>query len=194
MSGALSVRILLCKYLLLRAMTAANLFFFVYCVLPPISGFADDKVIPQQQTPAHKITITADQLVSESEAKVAEFIGNVKVIRKGSVITADRLKIYYAKALNDQNTATDGKAAIEKIIATGNVRIVSDDLIAVAQKAVYIRKTQIVTLSGTNTLVTSGGSSLSGAEIKLHMDNESIRVSSGAEGRVRAILNPTKKK
>lgn len=172
----------------------AVLAFFVFCTLPPLSGFTDDNAIPRQQNQAKRVIITADQLVSESRAKVAEFIGNVKVTREGSMITADRLKVYYAKALDDKNAPTGGKAAIEKIIAMGNVRIISDDLVAVAQKAVYSRKTRKVTLSGANTQVTSGGNSIAATEITLYMDSERIRASGGAERRVRAILNPTKKK
>ncbi len=188
------MRIFLCKYPLLRLVPAVVLAFFAYCTLSPLSGFADDKAIPPRQNQAKKIIITADRLVSESRTKVAEFIGNVKVTRRGSVITADRLKVYYAKALDDKNTPTGGKAAIEKIIAMGNVRIITEDLVAVAQKAIYNRKTQIVTLSGANTQVTSGDNSITGTEITLYMDSERIRVSGGAKKRVRVILNPAKKK
>ena len=79
-------------------------------------------------------------------------------------------------------------------MAEGNVRIKSEELIAVAQKAVYSRDTQKIMLSGPNTKVTSGENSIIGSKIELYLENEEFKVSGGKKGRVKAILNQSPKK
>jgi lipopolysaccharide export system protein LptA len=140
------------------------------------------------------ITITADELVSDSVSKTAEFEGHVKVTRGASVITADRLKIYYTDTPQDKNNRANPKTAIKQVVAEGNVRIKSEELIAVAQKAVYSRDTQKIILSGPNTKVTSGENSIVGSKIELYLENEQFKVSGGKKGRVKAILNQAPKK
>jgi lipopolysaccharide export system protein LptA len=144
--------------------------------------------------PAERITITADELVSDSVSKVADFRGHVKVTRGESVITADRLKIYYADTAQNKNNRINPKTAIKQIVAEGNVRIKSEDLIAAAQKAVYSRDTQIIILSGPNTKVSSGKNSIVGSKIELYLENEQFKVLGGRKGRVTAIINQAPKK
>ncbi len=140
--------------------------------------------------PAQTI-ITSDRLVTDNRAKLAEFTGNVKVNRAGSVITADRLEVYYADSDgNNTGGVAAGGAVVEKIVAEGNVHIQSADLVAAAQKGVFIRKTQKITLSGDNTTATSGGHSITGSEIVLLLDKDRIRVTGGPQDRVKVIFDP----
>ena len=136
------------------------------------------------------ITITSDRLVTDNRAKLAEFTGNVKVTRADSVITADRLKVYYSnssgKKAGDESVGT----IIEKIIAEGNVNIHSAELVAEAPKGVFVKKTQKITLSGEGTRVTSGGSSIAGSKIVLIVDKDRIRVTGEPENRVKVIFDP----
>jgi len=160
-------------------------------LLPASAGSDDAK---KANRTGERITIAADELVSDSVSKTAEFIGQVKVTRGASVITADRLKIYYTDTPQDKNNRANPKTAIKQIVAEGNVRIKSEELIAVAQKAVYIRDTQKIILSGPNTKVTSGENSIVGSKIELYLENEQFKVSGGKKGRVKAILNQAPKK
>ena len=160
-------------------------------LLPASAGSDDAK---KTNRPGEEITITADELVSDNVSKIAEFIGHVKVTRGGSVITADRLKVYYTDTPRDKNNRANAKTAIKQIVAEGNVRIKSEELIAVAQKAAYSRETQKIILSGPNTKVTSGENSVVGSKIELYLENEQFKVSGGKKGRVKAILNQAPKK
>ena len=44
-----------------------------------------------------KIYVIADKLISDGNTNSFEFIGNVKATQEDSVITADRLKVFYQK-------------------------------------------------------------------------------------------------
>ena len=191
MSWASSVKIFLFEY------TPWRIFFIVILTLIPaglLSASAGSDDAKKTKRPAEELTITADELVSDSVSKVAEFKGHVKVTRGTSVITADRLKIYYTDTPQEKKNRTNPKTAIKQIVAEGNVHIKSDELIAVAQKAVYNRDTQKIMLSGPNTKVTSGGNSIVGSKIELYLENEQFKVSGGKKGRVKAILNQAPKK
>jgi len=160
--------------------------------LLPATEDSDD--VKKTNRAGERINITADELVSDSASKTAEFIGRVKVTRGASVITADRLKIYYTDSPQDKNNPANPKAAVKKIVAEGNVRIKSEELTAAAQKAVYNRDTQKISLSGPNTKVTSGENSIVGSKIELYLENEQFKVLGGKKGRVKAILNQAPKK
>jgi lipopolysaccharide export system protein LptA len=191
MSWAASVKIFLFDYTLWRLFFIVILWLITPGLLPAAAGSDDAKKTDRAD---ERITVTADELVSDSVSKTAEFIGQVKVTRGSSVITADRLKIYYTDTPQDKNNRANPKTAVKQIVAEGNVRIKSEELLAVAQKAVYSRDTQKIILSGPNTKVTSGENSIVGSKIELYLENEQFKVSGGRKGRVKAILNQAPKK
>lgn len=135
-----------------------------------------------------KIYITADKLVSDNDTKSAEFTGNVKATRGTTVITADRLKIYYI-APEKTNRPIAGEEAIQKIIASGKVSIRFGDILAKTKQAVYTRETQTIVLNGSGSTIADGNNSISGSTIILYMDGKSIRVSSGQRNRVNAVFH-----
>lgn len=77
-----------------------------------------------------KIHITADRLVAEGNSNNAEFIGNVRAVQEATVITSDRLKIFYKKDPSGSKDGSKGEDSIKEIIASGNVKILFDDKIA----------------------------------------------------------------
>jgi len=60
-----------------------------------------------------KVYITADKLIAESDAKYAEFIGNVRAVQEDTVITADRLKIFYKKVEDNNKNLISDEGSIE---------------------------------------------------------------------------------
>ena len=136
-----------------------------------------------------KIHITADTLISESETGVAEFIGNVRAIQERTVITSDSLKIYYKQDVKNKKNGPTGEASIEKIVASGNVKITFDNKVAVTQQAVYQTEARILILSGANSKVISGNDSISGEKITYYRNDERIKVESGPEQRVEAVFS-----
>jgi lipopolysaccharide export system protein LptA len=145
---------------------------------------ADDSKSAQAES--EPIQIVADELISFNEEKYAEFIGNVKVTQGEFTITSDKLRIYYRGELLDTEKKDSEEDAIRKIIATGNVRITSEQYTAEAEKAEYDTTTMTVVLSGKNSKVISGKNSISGPIIRLNQKSGQVKVEGSATERIKA--------
>jgi lipopolysaccharide export system protein LptA len=135
------------------------------------------------------ILITADQLVSNNEEKYAEFVGNVKATQADFVITSDTLRIYYEGDLLDTEEQTNqNDDMLKKIVASGNVKIRSDQYNADTENAEYDTQTMIIILSGENSKVFSGKSSITGSKIVLNRKTGRFKVLGGKKERVEATI------
>ena len=156
-----------------------------------LSGNADEN---PQDTAARslsedkKIHITADKLISDNEHDYAEFIGNVRATQKDTVITADKLKIFIKKNPDSKGAPGVETESIDKIIASGNVKINFDNKVAVTRQAVYNTETEVLVLSGDDSRIISGKDSISGEKITLYRATGQLTVESGKEKRVEAVL------
>jgi lipopolysaccharide export system protein LptA len=169
---------------------AAAVMFAAGLVVPP-SGFTQEKQMDTDTghlAKDQKIHITADKLISDNKVDYAEFIGNVRATQEDTVITADSLKIFVKKNPDNKSTPGGGMDSINKIIASGNVKINFDNRVAVTRQAVYNTETGILVLSGDNSRIISGKDSISGEKITLHRTTGRITVESGKEKRVEAVL------
>jgi len=137
-----------------------------------------------------RIRITADKLVAKVDAAEIEFIGNVKTTRADAVITSDRLKIIYDPDTVKNRTRGNKNESIQKIIATGHVKIVSDDILAETHRAEYTIKSKILVLLGEQSRVSQGGNSISGTKFTLYRSEGKLFVESEGENRIRAIVQP----
>jgi len=135
-----------------------------------------------------KIHITADKLISDNNTNYAEFIGNVRATQEETVITADKLKIFLKKNPQNKESPTVGTESINKIIASGNVKINFDNKVAVTPHAVYNTETEVLVLSGNNSRIISGNNSISGEKITLYRTTGRITVESSGEKRVEAVF------
>jgi lipopolysaccharide transport protein LptA len=141
----------------------------------------------------NQIRILADKLFAEVDAGVIEFVGNVKATHAETVITADRLKIFYdADAIKSQ-TNTFQKESIEKITASGHVKIIYEDIIAETDKAEYTMKSEVLVLMGKQSKITQGGHSITGTKFTLRRSDGKLTAESSEENRVKAVIQPTDK-
>jgi len=132
------------------------------------------------------IQIVADELISFNEEKYAEFIGNVIVTQGEFKIASDKLRIYYRGELLETDKKGSDEDVIKKIIATGNVKITSEQYQANADKAEYDTDTMIVVLSGNNSKVVSGKNSISGSVIRLNQKSGQVKVEGSPTRRIKA--------
>lgn len=132
------------------------------------------------------IQIVADELISYNEDKYAEFIGNVKVTQGNFTITSDKLKIYYQGELLDNEKQGGDEELLKKIIATGNVKISTEQYNAEAEKAEYDTAAMTVILSGENTQVISGKNSITGSKITLNRKSSQVKVEGSGTKRIKA--------
>lgn len=165
--------------------------FMLVAVLMNSFVYAEDKpnfTDTHKNKKNEKIHITADKLISDHEAKYAEFIGNVKATQRDTVITADKLKIFFKRGMDNKKNPLAGDESINKIVANGNVQIKFDNRVAVTQQAVYINETRVLVLSGADSKVISGNNSISGEKITIYRTDGRIQVEGGKGERVEAVL------
>ena len=141
----------------------------------------------------NQIRIMADKLFAEVDAGVIEFVGNVKATHAETVITADHLIIFYDPDAIKSQTNTLKNESIEKIIATGHVKIIYEDIIAETDKADYIMKSEVLVLTGKQSKVTQGGHSITGAKFTLQRLDGKLTAESSEENRVKAVIQPPEK-
>ncbi len=165
--------------------------FTLFAVLMNSFVYAEDKpnfTDTHKNKKNEKIHITADKLISDHEAKYTEFIGNVRATQRDTVITADKLKIFLKRDMDNKKNPVAGDESIKKIVANGNVQIKFDNRVAVTQQAVYITETRVLVLSGADSKVISGNNSISGEKITVYRTDGRIQVESDKGERVEAVL------
>jgi lipopolysaccharide export system protein LptA len=141
----------------------------------------------------NKIRITADKLFAEVDAGTIEFVGNVKATHAETVITADRLKIFYDPGANKSQTSVLKTESIEKITASGHVKIIYEDIIAETDKAEYTMKSEVLVLTGQQSKITQGGHSITGTKFTLHRSDGKLTAESSEKNRVKAVIQPPEK-
>jgi len=139
------------------------------------------------------IEITADQLISNNQEKYAEFLGNVNASQGTFSISADKLRIYYEGDLINPENKSTGNELLKKIVASGHVRITSEQYTAETDQAEYDTQSMTIVLSGKNSTVTSGKNSISGSKIILYRKDGRVRVEGSESKRIKAIFYSTEK-
>ena len=182
------MRLFHCKAALFRLLPFVFTVVCLKAAIPATTAHAEDEKLNTGKNSRNNQTfISADRLVTDNNTKSAEFTGNVKATQGDTVITADRLKIFYiADKKKGQRIA--GAEAIQKIIATGAVEIRFGDILAKTRRAVYTKKSRTIVLTGANSWIGDGKNSVAGSTITLYMDDKRIKVSSGNSQRVEAVF------
>jgi lipopolysaccharide export system protein LptA len=167
----------------------AVFFSLIFCFLI-IKAYPDDTSnIPKKNLGGNGIIhITSNKLISDKKAGYAEFIGDVKAIQGDTVITSDKLKIFFKKNFADKGALSLSEESIHKIVANGNVEIKIDNRVATAQQAVYNTETMVLVLSGNNPKVISENDSISGEKITFYRKDGRFNVESGNKKRVEAVF------
>lgn len=169
----------------------AVFFLLTFCFLIHMTYANDTSGKPKNNSPKVNdgaIHITSDKLISDSKAGYAEFIGNVKAIQDDTVITSDRLKIFFKKNIANKGPLSVNEESIHKIVAKGTVEIIFDNKVATAQQAVYNTETKVLVLSGNNSKIISEKDSISGEKITFYRIDGRINVESGNKERVEAVF------
>jgi lipopolysaccharide transport protein LptA len=165
-------------------------FFLVFCV-SQVTGavLAADTSKTSKSDPKPEdtpIIITAERLVSDNKAKFAEFIGNVKATQADFVITSDKLRIYYAGELLDTEKKGNNEDVLKKIVATGNVKITTDQYVANTEELEYDTASKEIILTGEDSKVAYGKDSISGSKIILYQKDGRVKVLGSKKKRIKA--------
>jgi lipopolysaccharide export system protein LptA len=155
-------------------------------------------VLRAQQSPLssplnskEQIKISADALDADNRNRTFVFTGNVKVVQGSTVITSDRLKVWYRADGESQNSAAGGGSQIKDIEASGNVVILFDGRTAKSEKAVYSADDETLTLIGESASIVDGKNTIRGSRITLYRAKDRITVEGSKKGRVEAVFFPS---
>jgi len=157
-----------------------------------LSHASDDPLPKNIKEETNKIRITADRLVGSYNRNYAEFTGSVEAVYGNFIIKSDSLKIYYKRDPGKKEKPKASEESIDKIIANGNVKIWADGNVATTQQAVYTTDTMVLVLTGENSTVTSNKNYISGSKITINRYNNTVKVESSVENRVKALFYSTK--
>ncbi|MCP4116014.1 MAG: hypothetical protein GY737_11535 [Desulfobacteraceae bacterium] len=128
-------------------------------------------------------------MISERNAAFVEFVGNAKATSRDSVVHADSIKVFLYKDKEKKELKEEDEQNIKEILATGNVRFISGDRKAYAEKAVFTTADQTLILTGGSPKVITGESFVTGKKITVFRNDGRVVVESGKEKRVEALFN-----
>ena len=154
---------------------AAGFLFLALC--PGVSVGAE--VAPLGLQADAPVSITSERLEADDKLRQVRFSGNV-VARQGDVaIYAGELMLVYPESGRD----------IERIEASGAVRIVQGNRIVTGEKASFFNAERKIVLTG-SPRVYQGEDFLEGDEIIVFLDEERSIVKSDKGSRVNAVFHP----
>jgi lipopolysaccharide export system protein LptA len=164
--------------------------FIAVAVLIPGGANAAGESAGKADTTAENdpIQITADKLISNNEKKYAEFIGNVKATQADYVITSNTLRIYYRGELLNTDEKGNGEEKLKKIIASGDVKITTEQFEAVTDSAEWDTTAKTIILAGENSKIISGKNSITGSKIILYQEDGRVKVEGSKNQRIKAVF------
>ena len=111
-----------------------------------------------------RLVIKADNSgIIDMVSSSMEYTGNVEIFLGETVITADKVKFFFKK--NSGAGLSPNEESIEKIIASGNIRIETENGIATGEEAVYDASADSLVVTGDPATFEDAAISLSVPEI-----------------------------
>jgi len=130
------------------------------------------------------IHIQADKMIAQPQKQYVEFQGNVRVQQDNMHLLADHLFVHMASS---KKISSMNRDSVQKINATGHVKISWTDYQVEADSAVYIANENKLVISGDNARLYQGKNTISGSTITLHMNTEQIEIESKKGEQVEAV-------
>jgi lipopolysaccharide export system protein LptA len=125
------------------------------------------------------IEITSQQLEGLQQQRQTIFRGDVVAVQGDITLKTDLLTVYLQEHENQ----------IDKMVATGSVRVEQLDRVATADEATYRRSDEVLILKG-HAQVVQGANKVDGDEIVIYLQEDRTTVKSSENGRVKAVLIP----
>lgn len=126
-----------------------------------------------------QVEITSDLFTVDETSQEAVFTGNVVVIHPTVKVWADKVVAIYGEA---------GPSEIESFVATGAVKLETDEQTATGERAVFTPGDQLLRLTG-NVQVVNAGGTIAAGELVVNLEtNVSTFTSDGSGGRVTGVF------
>jgi lipopolysaccharide export system protein LptA len=154
----------------------------------------------------HPVVVTSDTLDADNKARIATFSGTVvakQLQEKDTLyIYCDKLIVYYtddqekktvAAPKGEKKQVPGQQSKIDKIIATGQVKIVQGEDVATGETATFYNDEQKIVLTG-NPKVWQGKNLVKGEEVTVWIQENRSQVTSKGSNRVQAVIHQEEKK
>lgn len=137
------------------------------------------------------IQIESDRLEVREAENLAEFNGNVTVTQGPTLLKSGRMIVYYAK--KDGSAAT-GSSTIDRLEVDGKVYVKSEDQVATGDKGTFDMKSEVLTLTGNEVVLSQDRNVLVGCRLVVQMKTGKAQVhgcSKGQNGSGRVMMSIT---
>jgi lipopolysaccharide export system protein LptA len=165
---------------------AAVLLFGLVLATPVPSESQQDK---GENAEAKPIVIKSNTLEVKNDDKMVIFTGDVNAKSDDFIIECQKMLVFYENQ-PDQEKTGEGATKIDRIVATGQVRITrTEGGFATAEKAVYYQKDEKVVLTE-KPVVRQGNDLVEGERVTIFLKEKRSVVDSTEDKKVRAIIFP----
>ena len=174
----------------IRSLTALSLAVFsLACVDVSAQSAVESRLTGLRLNGNEPIEIESDKLeVRETENK-AIFTGNVAVTQCLTVFKSGSMTVFYAK---DGGSAATGSSNIDRLEVDGKVYVKSDKQVATGDRGVFDMKSEVLTLSGNEVVLSEGSNVLRGCKLTVQMKTGRAQVDGCSKGgRVQMKLDPS---
>jgi lipopolysaccharide export system protein LptA len=146
----------------------------------------------QKKSPGPMV-IKSKTLEADDNKKRVTFAGDVEAKRDDFTVLCQKLVVFYEKS-PDQKETEKVSARIDKIVATGAVKIIrAEGGVATGKKAVFYQKDEKLVLTG-KPVVKQGEDFVEGDVITLFLKENRSIVESAGDKKVRAVIFPKQEK
>ena len=158
-----------------------------------MQGEDEPKPIPSGK-PLEPTVIEAERMRSEKQGDTTYLIfsGSVKLTATNLLITCNQLEVFANTKENEEKETSLGDiSSIQKIIATGNVRIVQEERTATAGRMEVLPNEDVILLDE-NPMVFQDAITIdgTGAQLTIHRGSGRIEMTGDSANKIRIIVPP----
>ena len=140
------------------------------------------------------IQIESDKLEVRDADSIAIFTGNVSVVQGETLMKSGMMTVHYAKEKGATGAAAvaPGASNIEKIQVDGKVYVKSKEQVATGDQGVFDMKTEVMTMTGKEVVLTEGQNVIVGCKLTVQMKTGAAQLDGCGDGggRVKMLLQP----
>jgi len=166
--------------------------------VPALAQEQNSRMTGLQLSGDKPIQIESDKLEVRDADSIAIFTGNVSVVQGDTLMKSGVMTVHYAKsdaggsAGGTSSPIAPGASNIEKIEVDGKVYVKSKEQVATGDKGTFDLKTEVMTMTGKEVVLTEGQNVIVGCKLTVQMKTGAAQLDGCGDGggRVKMLLQP----
>ena len=117
------------------------------------------------------IQIESDKLEVQDASNTATFTGNVSVVQGKTILKSGKMVVFYTPSDNSNGgqAGAIGSSGIDRMEVSDKVYVKSDDQVATGDNGTFDMKSEVLTLSGSEVVLSQGPNVLVGCKLTVQM-------------------------